>query len=311
MKNIKVVVIVPQGQEYKLASCFSADRLESMKRKGLELEVEKLVNPSVGIDGMDKETIVLDARPESKIHLRMPKSCRTNLTQKEFGVLARTLRYQMLRLDYSDRIFMNDIRFLCEYVIHYCPDDSYDLVFSKYTFATVGAFQYVDEKSRVYLKEIVETDSDGSCRDDYDYSDKLGTAYYLLARDESDKEKKHKMMMRSLAHHELCSLNNRKFPDSYNVAEYALAMIEIGRMLNEDIQDEYSRKNAPYDKAIHIMKHHFIDIQWPEIQEMEPERKRSNIEFLNYEVGIVEQRLAQIAPPEFHNQIESYLNGLK
>lgn len=311
MRNLKVVVIVPEGQKYKLASCFSTYHLESLKRKGFDVEVEKLVEPNIGFDEIEKEAIVLDARPESKNHFSMPEAYYISLTQNEFGVLARKLRYQMWYLDYSDRIFLDDIRSLCEYVICHCPDDEFDVIFGKYTFATVGAFQNVDAKSRVYLREIVESSWKDSYKDDYIYSDFLGTAYYLLARDEPDKEKKHDMMMHSLAYHELCSLDCRRYPDSFNVAEYALAMIEIGRMLNEEYPDDYKyRQNAPYDKAIHIMNHNVIDLVWPAIQKCDPEIKQCNIDCLNYEIGIVEQRLEQIAPPEYHGQIRRYLKSL-
>lgn len=312
MRNLKVVVIVPEGQKYKLASCFSTDRLESLKRKGFDVEVEKLVGPNIGFDEIENEAIVLDARSESKIHFRMPESYYTLLTHKEFGILARTLRYQMWNLDDSDRIFMNDIRSLCEYVICHCPDDVFDVIFAKYTFATVGAFQNVNAKSEKYLTEIIESTGVENYRDDYYYSDILGTTYYLLARNERDQFKKHSLMMKSLAYHELCSLNSRRFPDAYNVAEYALSMIEIGRMLQENpsynpIYGQY----AAYEKAIYIMEHQFVDVVWPDIQTMEPDIKQCNWEYLKYEIGIVEKRLSQVAPQEFHGQIERYLECCK
>lgn len=187
MRNLKVVVIVPEGQKYKLASCFSTDRLESLKRKGFDVEVEKLIEPNIGFDEIENEAIVLDARPESKIHFRMPESYYTLLTQKEFCILARTLRYQMWHLDDSDRIFMNDIRSLCEYVFCHCPDDVFDV----------------------------------------------------------------------------------------------------------------------------ILKHQFVDVVWPDIQTMEPDIKQCHWEYLKYEIGIVEKRLSQVVPQEFHGQIERYLECCK
>lgn len=68
---------------------------------------------------------------------------------------------------------------------------------------------------------------------------------------------------------------------------------------------------TPYDKAIHIMKHQVVDLVCQGIKTMDPERKQCNVDLLNHEIGIVEQRLTQIAPPLFHGQIERYLEGLR
>lgn len=307
MKNLHICVIVPQGHEYKLASVFTDNSIESLKRKGLDTEVIRLVDTDFA--NME-ETIVIDSRPESEVHLHIPEYYYQYLNSKEFGTLARKLRFQMWYLDYTDRIFLNDIRSLCEYVICHCPDDRYDVVFSKYTYASVGSFQYVNERSPTYLNEII-ADCKTGYKDDYIFSDILGTTYYLLARDEPDNSKKHELMMRSLAYHELCSLNNRKFPESQNAVEYSLATIEVGRMLNDGLDNCKNGYYAPYDKAIHIMKHQVVDLVCQEIKTMDPKRKQCNVDLLNHEIGIVEQRLTQIAPPLFHGQIERYLEGLE
>lgn len=308
MKHLKIDVIVPQGQEYKLSSVFMDSHIESLHRNGIDAEVMRLVDT----DSANTKSIVLDARLKSENHMCIPESVYSYLDETELGILAQTLCHQMWKLEYSGKIFLNDIRSLCEYMIcHYCEYRS-DNFFFRFMYATAGAFQNVDKKSKKYLNDIIESVGDKNYRDDYYFTNILGTAYYLLARDETDDFKKHGLMMKSLAYHELYSLNNRKFPNPYNVMEYALTMIEIGRMLYENPSyNHIFGQNASFEKAIYIMEHQLIDVLWPNIQKMEPDIKQCQLELLEHEIGIVEKRLSQVAPLEYHGKIQSYLESLK
>lgn len=305
MKHIRIYVIVPSKFEYRLSSSFSPLRIEAYKRRNIELDVVRLVDTDV--DSNDNESIIIDARPSSEVHLRVPEYIFKYLNEEEIGYLTTSLRFQCSHLDYTDSIFWSDLRSMFEYYIEHFAEPKYKVADVKFYYATVGEYQHIDDKSITYLKDVIECYS-SSYSDSILSSDMLGISHYLLAREESDKEKKFQHILKALAYNEIVSLNQSKFSNYVNVADYALAMIDAGTLIN-DSHYGYAY-NSAYEKAIFIMKQmlakHYLESQNVE----QPERKLCNTEYFKVQVDIVEKRLSEKTPSEFHGQIERHFNNL-
>lgn len=306
MKHIKIFVIVPSIFGYRLSSSFSPGRIDAFKRRNIEIDVVRLVDTD--IEDNDKEAIVLDSRPSSSVHLHIPEHIFSYLSDEEMGYLLIHLRYQCSHIDPTDALFCSDLRSMFEYFITHFSDLKYTISNLKFFYATVGLYQHIDEKSIKYLKDVIEECStNGFCHEALS-SDMLGTSYYLLAREEADKQKKHQLLLRALAYNEFSSLDQYKFPDHLGVMDYALTMIEVAEIINDT---HYGHAyNGAYEKAIFIMNQ-MLDKHYPESQNMEQsERKLCNTEFFKVQVDIVEKRLSEKAPSEFHGQIERHFNNL-
>lgn len=306
MKHIKIFVIVPSVFAYRLASSFSSGRIDAFKRKNIEIDVVRLIDTD--IEDNDKEAIVLDSRPSSSVHLHIPEHIFSYLSNEEMGYLLIHLRYQCSHIDPTDAIFCSDLRSMFEYFITHFSDLKHTISNLKFFYATVGLYQHIDEKSIKYLKDVIEECStNGFCHEALS-SDMLGTSYYLLAREEADKQKKNQLLLRALAYNEFSSLDHNKFPDHLGVIDYALTMIEVAEIINDTHYDH--AYNGAYEMAIFIMKR-LLDSVCQSILNLEsPELRRCNIEYFKVQVNIVERRLSEKAPSEFHGQIEKHFNNL-
>lgn len=297
MKIIKFTVIVPKDKESLIQFIFPQDRVDLMKRRGIDSNVIYLVDKECD----DDSSIVIDARPASDTHFRMPDSVYSSLSEDELGLLIQRIRYSMYYLDFSDSLFIEDIRSLCEYYISSCSPTTHYNIFCKYTYATVGQYQYIDAKSIQYLNDVVKlcTSRQEPLSIDADY---LGVSYYLLARNENDRNSKFKLLMNALSYFELFSLQQKHYPDAACITKYALALIEMGTMLNHETDQEYY---APYDKVTYVMRQ-MVNIALDNSKQIDPHVMSRNIDYLKNNINLVERRLSEVAPTEYHGQISSY-----
>lgn len=299
MKTLKLTVIVPKDKESIIQFIFPQDRLDLMKRRGIDLNVIYLVDKECD----DDSNIVIDTRPASNTHFRMSDSVYSSLSEDELGLLIRRIRYSMYYLDSSDSLFIEDIRSLCEHYMSSCSPatTTHNYIFCKYTYATVGQYQYIDAKSIQYLNDVVNlcTSRQEPLSIDAGY---LGVSYYLLARNENDRNNKFKLLLNALSYFELFSLQQKHYPDVTRITDYALALIEMGTMLNHGTDQKYY---APYDKVAYVMRQ-MVNIVLDNSKQIDPHVMSRNIDYLKNNINLVERRLSEVAPTEYHGQISSY-----